>query len=91
MHSWWIPICVLSQSTSKSQTKVNIHQVKILVSHAKKNFSWFVALHDNEGFQVLQIVYTGGFVDYLLFEATHCKRIQNVDYNSFVNTYSSQG
>ena len=38
----------------------------ILVSHANKDISWFVAINDDECLQVLQNVYTGGFMNYLL-------------------------
>ena len=38
-----------------------------------------MALQDDERLQVLQIVYTGGFVNYLVGKATNCKRIQNVE------------
>ena len=39
----------------------------------QKNISWFVVLRDDERLLVRQIVYTCGFMNYLLDEATYCK------------------
>ena len=51
----------------------------ILVLRTDKDNSWFVAISDDECLQVLQIVYMGGFVDYLVGKTTNCKQIQNVE------------
>ena len=51
----------------------------ILVLHTKKDLCRFVALRNDERLQVLQVVYTGGFVDYLVGKTTNCKWIQNVE------------
>ena len=50
-----------------------------------------MALRNNEGFQALRIVYTGGFVDYLLGEVTNCNWIQMLPLWSvvFVTTKSA--